>query len=486
MADGAFRWAQSARDEGNIEEAVWGLLRASPRSSAFCALEEGQKRWAAVALSAALASALIAPAAALVTLNALAAVYFLVAVGFRLVLAIAATNRRRTDPAPPVADESLPTVTILLPVFREAEGLPLLAQSIGALDYPAAKLDVKLLLEADDRATIAEARKLGLDRLFQCVIVPPYGPRTKPKACNYGLTLSKGDLVVIYDAEDCPEPDQLRKAAALFAQGDRTLACVQARLNFYNAGENLLTQLFAVEYALWFDMLLPGLERLRIPIPLGGTSNVFRVDMLREIGGWDPFNVTEDADLGLRIARRGYRTAVLDSSTLEEANCRLGNWLRQRSRWMKGYMQTWLVHLREQSAMARATGLRGLTALHLFVLGNFFGALAMPVLLAFSIMTALLPRDVVPAAVETLNLVSLVVGNALYVGLAAAAALQRGWRRHAACALLAPFYWQLASIAAYRALHQLLTRPSYWEKTEHVLSAIARRRRSFALAALSS
>jgi cellulose synthase/poly-beta-1,6-N-acetylglucosamine synthase-like glycosyltransferase len=358
-------------------------------------------------------------------------------------------------------------------------------RAIRSIDYPADKLDIKLLLEADDESTIREANRLGLDRLFDCVIVPNSEPRTKPKACNHALYLARGDLIVIYDAEDAPEPDQLRKAAAAFAASDENLACVQARLNFYNARENLLTRLFTLEYSLWFDFLLPALERLQIPIPLGGTSNFFRTRALIEIGGWDPYNVTEDADLGLRLARCGYRTEILDSTTFEEANCSIPNWIRQRSRWMKGYMQTWLVHMRAPVEFYRVAGWRSIVATHLFVAGNFFSALINPVssivFAAWLLTRAEIFSVSLPGPLLTLNLFALLVGNALFIGFAIVAPIKRGWSDLAPYALLAPAYWWLTSIAAYKALWQLLTRPTFWEKTDHVLSAAAKQRRLDAL-----
>jgi cellulose synthase/poly-beta-1,6-N-acetylglucosamine synthase-like glycosyltransferase len=465
------------------EDAAFGLLRRSPRLSAFDAERAIAPATAGAVLAILAALATIAPAAAYGATSALAAMFFLVAVGFRAALfaaGIGAESRPIRPDAP--ADEALPVVTILLPVHSEKDGLPLLAEAMSRLDYPREKLDFKLLLEPDDRETIEEARRLKLEKMFEFVVAPDVGPRTKPKACNAGLARARGDLVVIYDAEDEPEPDQLRKAAAAFAGADLRLACLQARLNFYNRGDNLLTALFALEYALWFDFLLPGLQRLRLPIPLGGTSNVFRADVLRAVGGWDPYNVTEDADLGLRLARHGYRTEVLDSTTFEEANCRLGGWLRQRSRWMKGYMQTWLVHRRGGGRRGGAWGVRGLLVLHLFIAGNFIGALIAPILIILT-MIALAAGLRLPAWIAALDIAALLAGNLLIAALAAAAPARRGWVSLLPCAALAPFYWLLASIGAWMGLFDLFLRPHYWEKTRHVVSRAAKERRAAALGA---
>ncbi|HXI86092.1 MAG TPA: glycosyltransferase family 2 protein, partial [Parvularculaceae bacterium] len=328
--------------------------------------------------------------------------------------------------------------------------------------------------------TIAEARRLGLDRRFDCLVIPPSAPKTKPKACNHALHLARGELLVVYDAEDAPEPDQLRKAAAAFAAGDARLACLQARLNYYNAFDNWLTGLFAVEYALWFDSLLPALERFKIPIPLGGTSNFFRTQILTEVGGWDPYNVTEDADIGFRLARRGYRTEILDSTTYEEATRSVASWLRQRSRWMKGHVQTWLVYMRRGNDLRRAAGWRGAAANQLFVGGNVASALVNPLLWAVFFWQLLSGSDAVaayfPGPLLAFNLFALLAGNCLFIYLGIIAPLRRGWIELAPCALLAPVYWWLSSLAAYKALWQLLTRPFFWEKTEHGLSPLSRRR----------
>ena len=200
------------------------------------------------------------------------------------------------------------------------------------------------------------SRSLARSVLRACsksFVVPPSHPQTKPKACNFALRFARGEYLVVYDAEDRPEPDQLRKVVATFRRSPPNTACLQCRLNYYNVNENWLTRMFTLDYALWFDQMLPGLERLGMPIPLGGTSNHFRIDVLRELHAWDPFNVTEDADLGIRLGQKGYRVGIVDSTTFEEASCRAGQWMRQRSRWMKGYMQTLLVHTRRPLHLIR-------------------------------------------------------------------------------------------------------------------------------------
>jgi hypothetical protein len=276
-------------------------------------------------------------------------------------------------------------------MYKEPEVLPILLHALRSLDYPAAKLDIKLVLEEGDRETVEAAIAMDLEGIFEIVLVPPSQPKTKPKACNYALQFARGEHLVIYDAEDKPEPDQLRKVVAAFRRGGEKLACVQCRLNYYNARENWLTRMFTLDYSLWFDLMLPGLQRLGAPIPLGGTSNHFRTDVLRALHAWDPFNVTEDADLGIRLTQKGWRVAVIDSTTYEEANCLAGNWVRQRSRWIKGYMQTFLVHTRRPAALWRAMGPVGLLGFVFFIGGTAVSGLLSPVLWAILLAFLLLP-----------------------------------------------------------------------------------------------
>ncbi|MEM9899271.1 MAG: glycosyltransferase family 2 protein, partial [Pseudomonadota bacterium] len=356
--------------------AVGDLAESDPINSAAQLFSKRQVFFLSISAIAIISLLVTFPVPIIIALNIIVTSYFLIAIVFRLFLASRPLKKSKSGPlsddTSPLhndhnEDDRLPVVSILLPLFREASSLPSLFAAISKLDYPREKMDVKLIIEEVDEATIAVAKSLHLFEQWDVVTVPPYHPQTKPKACNYALAFAKGELTVIYDAEDEPEPDQLRKAAAVFASDDDNLICVQARLNFYNAHENWLTRLFALEYALWFDNLLPALIDLGAPIPLGGTSNFFRTQKLMEIGAWDPFNVTEDADLGLRIARKGYTVKIIDSTTFEEANCRLINWIRQRSRWMKGYLQTWIVDLRQPARGRDGSLAKGLASSQMFI-----------------------------------------------------------------------------------------------------------------------
>jgi len=293
-----------------------------------------------------------------------------------------------------------------------------------------------------------------------------------------GLHLARGEFLVIYDAEDRPEPDQLRKAVAAFREADDDTVCVQARLRYWNDETNLLTRMFSLEYGYWFGVMLPGLDRLGLPIPLGGTSNHFRVEALRRLGGWDPHNVTEDADLGLRAAVEGCRVGVIDSSTDEEACARLKPWVKQRTRWIKGYMQTAIVHTRSPRRLIRQVGAADSIGFLLLIAGTPLTFLLAPPLWLGTASWYAFGEPNLPLVDSgvfwTIALVDLVVGNAIMIGLNVIGAIRdRGWRA-APFALLNPFYWVLHSVAAWRALWQLIRKPYYWEKTPHGLDPAAK------------
>jgi cellulose synthase/poly-beta-1,6-N-acetylglucosamine synthase-like glycosyltransferase len=466
------------------EEAVFGLARRSPEECARRVVTERQGVIGGLAALVVIACAAAFPETAAKVIFSAVVVFFAIMIAGRLALAFIASAPAVAHQRARLEDAELPAVTILVPLFKEAEALPGLAAALGKLDYPVHKLDIKFLLEERDHATIAEARRLNREGRYDLVIVPASAPQTKPKACNFALPTARGDLLVIYDAEDEPEPAQLRIAAETFAAAGPELACIQARLNFYNADENWLTRLFTLEYCLWFDHFLPALDRLGAPVPLGGTSNIFRTDALIEAGGWDPFNVTEDADLGLRLARRGWRTRIIDATTYEEANCRLPNWLRQRSRWMKGFMQTWLVHRR---GVSRLQGWKGALSLDLLIGGTVVVAIVNPLLWAASLvewMTGAGPAALLPAPFGYASMTAIAFGNLALILLAALAPMRRGLSRLSPAALLAPLYWLMMSAAAYIALWQLITRPHFWEKTRHGLSSGAGARRRDALRSL--
>lgn len=367
-----------------------------------------------------------------------------------------------------------PRYTILCPLYRETAVLTQFVQAMQRLDYPLEKLQILLLTEERDVETRQRLEAMNLPAHFEILTVPVGVPQTKPRACNYGLLQASGEYVVIYDAEDLPDPLQLKKAVMTFATYGTELACVQAKLNFYNTQQNLLTRWFTAEYSLWFDLMLPGLQKLGVQLPLGGTSNHFRIRTLRALGAWDAFNVTEDCDLGLRMSYYGLRTCVLDSTTYEEANSDLRNWLRQRSRWIKGYMQTYLVYMRNPALYLRSGRLGEFLALQLFIGGKVAALLFNPLMLTLLIAYILfqpvtLYHTLFPTPVLYAGMACFIFGNFFYLYAHLVGCMKRGYYAQAKWALLTPLYWLLMSAAAYIAFYQLIFKPHHWEKTHHGL-----------------
>jgi cellulose synthase/poly-beta-1,6-N-acetylglucosamine synthase-like glycosyltransferase len=462
------------------DEAVNALARTMPRFSASRIAAPEQARALAVAGLLIALGCVLWPSAAAHILVLVMSLGFATSTAYRVGLALLGRRQRDDGEAPSgEADGGLPVYTVLVPLYREANVLPELAEALGAIDYPRDRLDIKFLVEEDDAETRSAAEALSAEGAFEVLCIPDSLPRTKPKACNYGLRFARGAFLVIYDAEDRPERDQLRKAVAKFRQAPPEIACLQARLAIHNATESWLAHLFAIDYAIWFKALLPGLEKLKVPIPLGGTLNHFRTEVLRAAGGWDPFNVTEDADLGLRLARFGHRVAMLNSTTYEEAPPRFGPWLRQRSRWLKGYMQTWLVHMRDPRELVRRVGLRGTLAIQLLLGGAIWSGLVNPVLWLILAAAHFPVHGVQATGLE--NLLAWISGTGLLLANVLLALLvMTGTRREDRVALFPHglgimLYWVLISLAAYRGLWQLALKPFHWEKTPHGQAAASGR-----------
>jgi cellulose synthase/poly-beta-1,6-N-acetylglucosamine synthase-like glycosyltransferase len=421
----------------------------------------------------------------LVLLNAMNAVVRIAVLG----AALGAGARSAAAPPPGIVALSdrrpLPRISLLVPLLREPEVLPVLLRALDALDWPRELLDVIVILETGDTATMAEIDRLGLPPWARVLVLPPGGPRTKPRALNLALDFARGDVIGLYDAEDRPEPDQLRRVAAILRDSPADVACVQCHLSYYNTRENWLTRCFTLEYAMWFDVLIAGFDRLRLPIPLGGTSVFFRRAALERVGGWDAHNVTEDADLGMRLARMGYRCVVAESTTHEEANSRLGPWVRQRSRWLKGYMTTWLVHMRSPLRLWRDLGTRGFLAFQALFLGAAVAYLGLPVFWAVW-GAALLghgPGWLIASPlwlIVVLGVVQLSGWLAMLAAALIATARRRQWWLQPWVPTLA-VYWPLGALAAYLALAELVVAPAHWRKTRHGVGRLAAAERAEAL-----
>ena len=485
-----------------------GLIRRARRADRLPVTQEAWMSAMAVSL---IFLVLYDPLIGVGILTGLLCTVYLGAIAFRLLALVLGGKRGLhsddlTEPA-----GGWPMYTVLVPLYREVNVARNILVSLERLDYPRAKLDVKFLLEADDPSTREALMAVfktqgGIPAWAELLVVPHAQPKTKPRACNHGLVRAKGEFLVIFDAEDRPEPDQLKQAVLAFHRVPQRTACLQAQLAYHNHRQNLLTRWFAMEYNVWFRRYLPGLARLRVPIPLGGTSNHFRTSALRELGGWDPFNVTEDCDLGVRLHLLGHRTELLDSTTWEEANSVTGNWIRQRSRWLKGYFVTHVVWGRRPLWLLNRLGpwavwgfllsvlfvpLLAATNLVLWIYATVYATLVgIDWYNGYPLWALLAERDYAnerfswpmwysgpledpfwgPAS-QVLFIASavLLAGNLAFIIICGLAGRRPGQRGVWLPALLLPGYWFLISIAAWKGLWQAIVRPHYWEKTIHGL-----------------
>lgn len=481
---------QAAYHEELMDLSIRQIMTEQPDVSAHFTFTRGQVLTAACLL-AGLALGLAGNwVITLVILNCIVQGFYVAVTLFKFVIVMkgarqSAQIRIAPEEIDALDERELPVYTILVPLYKESRVIPALLEHLERLDYPKVKLDIRLLVEEDDAETLAALRSTDLPPHYSVIVVPDSYPKTKPKACNYGLIRARGEYAVIFDAEDRPEPDQLKKAYLAFRHLPERIVCLQAKLNYYNSGQNLLTRWFTTEYTTWFEVSLPGIMQLDVPIPLGGTSNHFRMEALKRLNGWDPFNVTEDADLGVRLYKEGYGTGILDSRTWEEASSRLGGWIRQRSRWIKGYMQTWLVHMRHPVRLWRELGTKGFLGFQALMLATPAVSLLNPLMwvqfaLWFGWRHEMVPV-LFPGPVYYLAAIEFYAGTFFFMFSHAVAMYavihdmhRRGDRTFSyglvKFALIMPVYWALMSIAAGKALWQLVTRPSYWEKTEHGLA----------------
>ncbi len=459
-----------------ITEAFAGRLRddARARCPERFSCRSWTMGWRLTAVACALgAGAILAPVLALQVLMGWILLVNAMTMGLRLVAIFARVRGRqatRSLPAVRAPARKLPGVSILVPLLREAAVARHLLDALAAMDYPAPLLDIKLVLEEDDAVTRAAVTASRLPPTIEVVTVPRDALKTKPRAMNYALPLCRGEIVGVYDAEDRPDPQQIRTVVQHLQEAGPEVACVQGFLDFYNTRANWLSRCFTIEYAIWFRVLLLGVQRLGIPIPLGGTTVFFRRHVLEEIGAWDAHNVTEDADLGIRLARFGYRCEMVASTTLEEANCRLRPWIRQRSRWLKGYAITWATHMRDPRALWRDLGMRGFLGFQVLFLGAITSYLAMPlfwVILAGHVGFDLAFWQTFPAWLMTGFFASMFAGQAVMLTCAVIAAHDAGRKRLIPWIITLPLYWPLGALAAYRAIAEMFYAPFYWHKTEH-------------------
>ncbi|MBP9048073.1 MAG: glycosyltransferase family 2 protein [Tabrizicola sp.] len=430
-----------------------------------------QSPLAMAVLAVTLAALLVAPLA-----TGLAGLTFAVfSLACIALLKIAATIAALRAPLPghePASDAIAPVVSVIVALYREADIAPRLVRRLARLDYPAELLDVILAVEAEDHITLDALATAELPPWMRIVVVPEGQVKTKPRALNHAFDHARGAIIGVYDAEDAPDPDQLLRVVARFQRSGPEVACLQGTLDYYNPRTNWLSRCFTIEYAGWFRLVLPGLARLGLVVPLGGTTLFFRRDVLDRLGAWDAHNVTEDADLGIRLARYGYRTELIDTITHEEANCRALPWIKQRSRWIKGYMMTWAVHMRQPRLLWRQLGPKGFLGFQVLFLGTIAQFLLAPLLWSFLLLPfgfdhPLYAAMPVPAVWAMAAIFFLSEAANILIG-----ALGLGRTKHGLSliwVLTLKIYYPLASLAAYKGLLELATRPFYWDKTTHGL-----------------
>ena len=465
-----------------LNASVSGLAETAPLVSARSLFSRRQWRFFAALAAVLVLLAIVEPIDLVIVCVGTITLVYLAMVTYRFTLFVRSSKTDvvltiTDEEARQYPDELLPDYTILIPAFREPEVISRLIEHIANIEYPESRLDIKVLIEADDHETIDAIGDADPGQHFELVFIPPAEPRTKPKALNYGLSLATGDLLAVYDVEDIPDPLQLRRAAVAMSRLGPEVGCLQSKLSYHNPDQNLITRWFTIEYTMWFTFFLPGLASINAPIPLGGTSNHFRRSVLRLLGGWDPYNVTEDADLGIRMFREGFRVGILDSTTDEEANSDFVNWIKQRSRWYKGYLQTLVVHLREPRVLVREVGWGGFVNFCLFVGGTPTLALLNPV---FWLLTATwfasqphFIEEIFPAPIYYIGLACWAFGNFLLLYLTVISCRLSRRTGLLWAALLVPLYWVMMSIAAVKAVWQLAFSPTHWEKTVHGLSPVS-------------
>lgn len=413
--------------------------------------------------------ALFQPVAALVVLFAVALTAMFSANVMKLI-ALILMHRPTSESRNSATIAQLPMVSVMVALYRESNIATKLAARLDRLEYPRDLLDILLVVEQEDQMTRNALDTSDLPGWMRVIVVPDGTVKTKPRALNYALDHCRGSIVGIYDAEDAPEPDQIRKIVERFRQRGPEVVCLQGQLDYYNPRSNWLSRCFTIEYASWFRMFLPGIARMGMAIPLGGTTLFFRRTALEELGGWDAQNVTEDADLGLRLFRHGYRTELINTTTFEEANCRSFPWVKQRSRWIKGYMMTWITHMRDPGLLWQQLGPRCFIGFQVQFLGSILQTLMAPLLWSLWMIPLGLHHPL-PVVIGTTGF------NLLYFAMLATTVLTIGFdiagmrrTRHGLNPLWAVtlmLYHPLATLAAYKALWELMTKPFYWDKTSH-------------------
>jgi cellulose synthase/poly-beta-1,6-N-acetylglucosamine synthase-like glycosyltransferase len=427
--------------------------------------------WLIVFLCALACLGLASPMAVAFLFTGWAVVTLLAATLLKAAAALATLRRAAPEPPAPIIARQ-PMVSVMVALYREADIAPRLIRRLGRLDYPRDLLEILLVVEADDRITRRALTRAHLPPWMRVITVPDGQIKTKPRALNHALTACRGQIVGIYDAEDAPAPDQIRRVVDRFHARPAEVACLQGVLDFYNPRTNWLSRCFTIEYATWFRVILPGLQRLGFAIPLGGTTLFFRRAALERLGAWDAHNVTEDADLGMRLARHGYRTEIIDTVTEEEANCRTIPWVRQRSRWLKGYMMTYAVHMRAPGLLLRQLGAWKFFGFQVFFLTTLSQFLLAPILWSFWLVPLGVRHpvsDMLPPALHLAMFGTYLLTEAVLLVVGVISLRLTPNRINPLWVPMLHFYFPLGALASYKALWELVTRPFWWDKTSHGL-----------------
>lgn len=382
----------------------------------------------------------------------------------------AAERTERAQP-PPILPYRLPRVSMLVPLLREKEIAGALIKRLNKLTYPKSQLEVVLVLEASDEVTRQTLANTQLPPWMSVIEVPEANRlTTKPRALNYALDFCQGSIIGVWDAEDAPEPDQIERVVSRFQLAPPNVACLQGMLDYYNASDNWLSRCFTIEYAAWWRVLLPGVARLGLVLPLGGTTLFFRRSILEKLCGWDAHNVTEDADLGVRLARAGYVTELLPTVTFEEANCRLWPWVRQRSRWLKGFLITWCVHMRNPRQLLADLGLVRFIGLQTMLIGTFCQFLLAPLLWSFWLALAGFSHPVAQTLGQPMLWLMVgvfILAETLNLAISMIAVSGKDHKHLMWWVFLLPLYFPLGALAAAKGLHEFVVSPFFWDKTEH-------------------
>jgi cellulose synthase/poly-beta-1,6-N-acetylglucosamine synthase-like glycosyltransferase len=444
---------------------------------------QARKVWALVVLVACLAALTFAP----MWTMTIAMIWAFVTLLMSTALKAAAfwSQMFHTVQAPPPATDAeaapyrLPRISMLVPLLKEKEIAGVLLTRLALLTYPKSQLDVVLVLEQGDTVTRETISRTDLPEWIRVIEVPEANSlTTKPRALNYALDFCQGSIVGVWDAEDAPEPDQLERVAARFQHAPANVACLQGILDYYNTTTNWISRCFTIEYATWWRMILPGIARLGFVVPLGGTTLFFRRDALEDLCGWDAHNVTEDADLGVRLARNGYTTELLHTVTYAEANFRAWPWVKQRSRWLKGFLITWCVHMRNPGALLRDLGWMRFLGVQTLLLATFSQFICAPLLWSFGLTLFGVPHPVeltLGAPVMWGMAGCFICAEVLSLSISMVAVSDRQHRHLLGWVLTLPLYFPMGVLAAYKGLHEFIVSPFYWDKTEHGVQTRARK-----------